>query len=72
MAKTLKLCMMSKWCFQNPDEKAREQLEKNKANFEDWFGRDLGDDWQYLSAIFCVAINQEMKSHLDTGVNFML
>ena len=49
--------------MQNPDEKAKEQLEKNKANFEDWFGRDVGNGWHYLSAIFCMELHPGIKSH---------
>ena len=52
--------------FQNPDEKAKEQLEQNRINLEEWFGRDIGYGWNYLSSIFCIGIHPSITSHCQS------
>ena len=41
----------------------------NKANFEDWFGRDIEGGWQYLSAIFCMNLHSDIKTHCQSCSN---
>ena len=50
----------------NPDEKAKEQLERNKTNFEDWFGRDIGEGWHYLTAVFCMQLHPDINNHCQS------
>ena len=52
--------------LQSPHEKAKEQLEKNKANMEEWFSRDIRGDWHYLSSVFCLDLDPDIETHCQS------
>ena len=49
---------------ENIIDKARDQLDTNKALLEDWFGADLKGNWRYVSTLFCKDMEQILKDCL--------